>query len=468
LGQTKWVVRDPRDIERIAELEAQVAKLMARVAELQARLGQNSSNSNHPPSKDTPDQRRDREKAPASGRKRGGQPGHKPQRRELLPPEKVSRIEDHHPHECDQCGSSLLLIEDPEPLRHQVIDVPEIRPDVTEHRLHAADCEECGHRTRALLPTGVPRSMFGPRLLALIALLTGACRVSRRQTVMLLGDVLGIRVSLGALSEAEQRVSDAVAPAVDEALDFARAQPVKHVDATTWATGGAYRSLWTISTALVTVFMIARDGTTGTVARLLQRARGLLVSDRAKVFGFWAMNRRQICWAHLIRKFAGFVERKGTGSQIARQLRDTAELMFHYWHRVGQGTMTRREFREWMKPVRERVEWLLERGVDLGVRGFSGTCADILDHRDALWAFVDRSDVDPTNNLAERDLRPFVLWRATSHGTQSERGERYAERIMTVTHTLRKQNRSVFLYLHHACANHLFDNPPQSLLPSLA
>jgi len=462
------VLRDPRDIERIAELEALVAKLLARIAKLEERLGQSSSNSNQPPSKDTPEQRRDREKSPPSGRKPGGQPGHKPQRREMLPPEKVSRIEDHHPHECEQCGSSLLLIDDPDPLRHQVVDVPEIRPDVTEHRLHAIDCEECGHCTRASLPTGVPRSMFGPRLLALIALLTGACRVSRRQAVMFLGDVLGIQVSLGALSEAEQRVSDAVAPAVDEAMDFARAQPVKHVDATSWVTAGAYRSLWTISTALVTVFVIARDGTHHTVKRLLRRARGILVSDRAKVFGFWAMNRRQICWAHLTRKFAGFVERGGTGSQIARDLHGTAELMFHSWHRVGKGTMTRREFREWMKPVRERVEWLLERGVDLGVRGFSGTCADILDHRDALWAFVDRSDVDPTNNLAERDLRPFVLWRGTSHGTQSERGERYAERIMTVTHTLRKQHRSVFQYLHHACANQLYDNHPESLLPSPA
>ncbi len=119
-----------------------------------------------------------------------------------------------------------------------------------------------------------------------------------------------------------------------------------------------------------------------------------------------------------------------------------------------------------MVPVRRRVEWLLERGVGLGTRGISGTCADILDHRDALWAFVDRPNVDPTNNLAERDLRPFVLWRKTSHGTQSDRGERYAERIMTVTHTLRKQSRSVFQYLHLACANHLYANPPESLLPS--
>lgn len=453
---------------RITQLEVALEKALGRIAELEARLGQNSSNSNQPPSKDSPEQRRNRDKPTSSGRKRGGQPGHKPQRREMLPPEKVTRIENHYPKECERCGSSLTAVDDSDAFRHQVVDLPEIRPDVTEHRLHAGDCEECGHCTRASLPVGVPRSMVGPRLLALIALLTGTCRVSRRQAAMLLGDVLDIRVSLGALSEAEQRISDAVAPAVHEAVDFARAQPVKHVDATTWATAGAYRALWTVSTAMVTVFAITRDGTYETAQRLLQKARGLLVSDRAKVFGFWAMHRRQICWAHLLRKFAGFVERKGTGSQIARQLQGTTELMFHYWHRVRDGTMSRREFREWMKPVRERVEDLLERGLALRVRGFSGTCADILSHRDALWSFVDRNGLEPTNNAAERDLRPFVQWRKTSYGTQSDRGERYAERIMTVTHTLRKQNRSVFQYLHRACANHLYANPPDSLLPSAA
>jgi len=472
---------DPRD-KRIAELERQVAerdvriarleaaldKALERIAVLEAKLGQNSSNSSQPPSKDTPEQRRNRDKGKPSGRKRGGQPGHKPQSREMLPPEKVTHIENHYPHECEECGSPLDAISDLEPWRHQVLDLPEIRPEVIEHRLHTGHCEECGHRTRAPLPTGVPPSMFGPRLLALVALLTGTCRVSRRQTVSFLNDVLGIRVSLGALSEAEQRVSDAVAPAVAEALLFVRAQPVKHVDATTWATAGAYRALWTVSTTLVTVFMITRDGTQGTVQRLLAQARGLLVTDRATVFGFWAMQRRQICWAHLLRKFASLVDRKGAGSQIARQLQGTAELIFHHWHRVRDGTMTRREFREWMTPVRQRVEWLLERGVALRARGVSGACADILAHRAALWAFVDRSDVEPTNNLAERDLRPFVQWRKTCFGTQSDRGERYAERIMTVTHTLRKQERSVFEYLHRACANQLYANPPESLLPSSA
>ena len=72
---------------------------------------------------------------------------------------------------------------------------------------------------------------------------------------------------------------------------------------------------------------------------------------------------------------------------------------------------------------------------------------DIIAHKDALWTFVDRLDVEPTNNHAERELRAFVLWRKRSFGTQSDRGNRFAERIMTVVHSLRKQMQPVLPYL---------------------
>jgi transposase len=468
------VSRDWRD-DRIAELEAQVAQipgllktialLQERVRELEARLGMNSSNSNQPPSKDTPEQRRKRDKRKRSGRKRGAQPGHEPHGRELLPPEKVNRTKEHYPSECADCGAHLPKVADADALRHQVLDLA-LQPDVEEHVLHAVDCDECGHRTRAALPLGVSRGFLGPRLLALIGLLTGTFRVSRRNAVTLLSDVLALPLSLGALSEAEQRISEAVAPAVEEAIEFAQAQPVKHVDATSWSQAGQPRTLWTLSTTLVTVFAITLDGTRGAVQRLLGTMRGVLVSDRATVFLFWSMGCRQICWAHLLRKFAGFAQKRGAGRYIARELHATTQLMFHYWHRVRDGTMTRRAFAEWVAQVRSRTEWLLERGARLGVRGLSGSFADILAHREALWTFVDNTDVEPTNNRAERDLRPFVLWRKVSNGTQSARGDRYAERLMTVSSTLRLQRRSVFDYLHHACANALFHNPPPSLLPS--
>jgi transposase len=300
--------------------------------------------------------------------------------------------------------------------------------------------------------------MLGPRLIALVGLLTGGYHLSRRQAVSLLQDVLGVRVSLGALSEAEERVSAAVAPAVDEAVEFVRAQPIKHTDATGWARGKQARSLWTLTTALVTVFFIAADGTQDTVRMLLGKVRSWLVSDRAKQFSFWAINRRQICWAHLLRKFAAFAERNDAAGRLGKRLHEYAELLFHYWHRVRDGTLSRAEFRRNMVVIREQTEALLEQGKTLRVRGVSGSYADILEHRPALWAFVEHDGLEPTNNLAERDLRPFVLWRKRSFGSQSDR-------VMTVTHSLRKQQRHVFAYLYTACANSLVRQPPPSLLP---
>jgi transposase len=222
-----------------------------------------------------------------------------------------------------------------------------------------------------------------------------------------------------------------------------------------------------MSTALVTVFAITTEATREAARKLLDRMKGILVSDRATIYLFWAMDRRQICWAHLLRRFVALAERGGQGSQIARELREVTELMFHHWHRVRDGTMTRRAFGDWMVNVRERIEWLLERGALLGVRGFSGVCKDILKHREALFVFVDHRGVEPTNNRAEQDLRPFVQWRKTSYGSQSDRGERYAERIMTVTSTLRKQQRPVFDYLHQACLASLTQRPAPSLIPTL-
>jgi transposase len=455
--------------ESIAEVKAALQKALARIAELEERLARNSSNSSKPPSSDTPEQRRNRPSGAPTGRKRGAQPGHKPHKRSLLPPEQVDHCQDVFPEDCEGCGAKLPSDDpsiDPDPWRHQVIELPEVKPSVGEWRCHSRECDECGHRTRAKLPHGIPQSMLGPRLTALIGLLTGGYHLSRRQAVTLLRDVLGIGISVGALSEAEERVADAVAPAVQEAVDFVRAQPVKHTDATGWARGKAARSLWTITTALVTVFFITADGTKGTVRRLLGRVRGWLVSDRAKQFGFWAITRRQVCWAHLMRKFAAFAGRDGKAGRIGRELHQCAELLFHYWHRVRDGTLPRTEFRRYMAVVRKNTEDLLERGKKLGDPGISGSCADILEHRPALWVFVDRQGIEPTNNLAERDLRPFVLWKKRSFGSQSDRGERFAERIMTVVHTLRKQQRHVLSYLYAACANALVNQAPPSLLPS--
>jgi transposase len=448
--------RDARLAEQDAQLAAQaeeITSLRQQISELLEKLNQNSSNSHKPPSSDPPGNRKQRrESAKEKRRKRGGQKGHQGNRRELLPAEQVDRFVDHFPHECESCWRPLPEVHDPRASRYQHTEVPPIRPHTTEHRRHAVACPHCRYVTRAPYDANeIPASPFGPRLMSLIALLTGFYHLSRRKTKSLLTDVLGVSVSLGAISAVEERVSKAIEPAVDEVWDRVVDADVKHTDGTGWLQAGTAMSLWTIATTAGTVFKILADGAKETLRPLFRELKGILISDRATALTFWAMAYRQICWAHLLRRFVAFSERDGPAGAIGCELLSYTGILFDYWRDYRDGKMTRERFVAWMAPLQQQMEAIFEKAVALNIKGMSGSCANILEHRQALWTFVERDDVDPTNNHGERELRAFVLWRKRSFGTQSERGNRFAERVMTVAHTARKQDRNVFDFLTACC-----------------
>ena len=141
-----------------------VERLERRIEELEALLRRSSSNSNKPPSSDSPCQRGERPSKPPSDKKPGGQPGHEAHLRALLPAEQVTRHERRDPKRCRRCAGSLAGAEELEPLRHQVVEIPRIVPDVTEYVLGRRRCAICNTLTTARLPTGVPQGMCGPRL----------------------------------------------------------------------------------------------------------------------------------------------------------------------------------------------------------------------------------------------------------------------------------------------------------------
>jgi transposase len=439
---------------QVTSLTAQVAALTKQVAELMEKLGRNSRNSHLPPSSDGPGQRgpSGQGKGPPGTRKRGGQPGHGGSRRTLLPPDEVDEVVDLFPTHCEGCAGELPEVQDPYAHRYQQVELPPMKPHTTEWRCHEVACSKCRHKTRAPHDSEIiPASPFGPRLMATIAFLTGVYHVSRRKTVVLLWELLRIRISLGALSAIEARVSDAIAPAVEDVWKHVGHGAVKHTDGTSWLQAGAMRALWTIATKAATVFKILTDNSKATLQPLYGSLRGILVSDRAKALNFWTMDHRQICWAHLLRKFVSFSERAGAGAAIGRELLDYAGILFDYWHDYRDGKLARGVFVTWMAALGPKVEAVLARAVAAGIDGVSGSCADILDHRAALWTFVTHADVEPTNNHAEREIRAFVLWRKRSYGTQSERGNLFAERVMTVAHTARKQNKNVLSFLTACC-----------------
>ncbi len=454
---------DPRDLE-IADLKALVVKLLARVAQLEvevAQLRQNSSNSSKPPSSDPPGAPR-REGEP-SDRGRGGQPGHKHHKRELLPPEQVSKVVECVPPRCHRCRARLTGL-DPEPWRSQVIEVLPIRPHVTEYREHQLGCDQCGARTRGELPPEAVAT-FGPRLKSLIAVCTGGYRLSKRVTQELLSDFLGVRLALGSVCNIEREVSEALAAPVEEAREYVRKQSVVHADETGWREAKGRAWLWTAASALVTVFQIARSRGAGVAKDLLgENFSGFLVVDRWAAYEWVEL--RQICWSHLLRDFQGFVDRGGIGGALGAKLLASSRTMFRLWHRVRDKTLQRSTFQRRMHPVEQRILRLLRKAALRAESRTAGMARELLDQADYLWTFVSNEGVEPTNNAAERAIRPAVLWRKGSFGTDTAQGSRFAERILTAVTSLKQQRRPLLDYLERACRALGDDSAPPSLLPT--
>jgi transposase len=296
---------------------------------------------------------------------------------------------------------------------------------------------------------------------------TGSYRLSKRTTQQMMDDVFGVPMSVGTISQLEHTTTAAVAAPVEEARTYVHEQAVAHLDETSWRQGGKRAWLWVAVTSWVTVFVV-RMSRGGHVARELlgETFGGILVTDRYSAYNWYPVRWRQLCWAHLLRDFEAMRGRDGASEKIGEALLAQAHQMFTWWHRVREGTLKRSTFRSYMTPLRREVERLLEVGSRCGAPKTAGTCRDILKRREALWTFVQVEGVEPTNNTAERSIRPGVLWRQGSFGTQSEAGSRFVESMLTVVTTLKQQQRNVLEYLTAVCEAALRGEAAPSLLPA--
>ena len=209
-------------------------------------------------------------------------------------------------------------------------------------------------------------------------------------------------------------------------------------------------------------FMVHANRSQEAAHKLIGGFSGKLVTDRYNAYNFYKLL-RQICWAHLKRDFKAISEAKGAVGKTGQELYGLAKKILKLRKRVRDGTLQWWTFQNRMVPLMMRVEELLEEGA-VGKCKLSGKCRSILKDREHLWTFVKYRSVEPTNNTAERIVRQGVLWRKSSFGTQSERGARYVERILTVCATCRLQERSIIEYLRDACRCHLDGIPAPSLI----
>lgn len=458
------------EVERLRPFEARVAVLEKENRELREKLAKSSNNSSKPPSSDGPKEKAERRSKKPTGRKAGGQPGHTKYERPVWPANKVNKRVILQPKKCAKCTSPLQG-EDASPHRHQVFELPKVEPIVTEYVQHSLTCKDCGHITKAALPEAVPTRIFGPSVDAVAGYFMGVHKMGKRGVCDALFDLYGLPISLGAVVDSQQVVSEALAIPYAEVVSHAQTASVKNADETSWTEAKARAWLWTLVTANAIVFMIQKTRATDGAKRLLLEGAscvadlviGVLGTDRHGAYNFWPLHLRQFCWSHLRRDFIAISERDGESKRIGSALVEETDRMFGWWKRVRDGTLSRASFRIYMRSLIRRVDGHLDEGSKCGDAKTQRTCKKLLKAKIALWTFVRIKGVEPTNNSAERAVRHGVLVRKLSGGTKSEAGSRYVERLLTAHATLRLQRRPILPFLVEACQARLRRSTPPSL-----
>jgi transposase len=462
-------------VEFILELAARVEQHDERLARLEAQARQDSRTSSKPPSMDPPKsraQRRAEARAKAKelmreGKQRepGGQPGHPGAGRELKPEDLVDEIVDHYPDACGGCGHAFAE-EQRRPKRrfgrHQVVELPPISVITVEHRTHQLRCRACLARTSARLPEEIGASPFGARLQAAIVTLTARHRISRRGIVELARDLFGATLSAGAVDAICQRASDALAGPYLQLHDWVLDQSAVHVDETGWRTSGEGRALWTVTTALAALFQIAEHCNREQFDALVGTAySGIVVSDRWNGYSHLNPHQRQACWSHLQRDFRRHADGLGEQKTFGEHGSKLTGRVFHAWRAYQHEHRDRARLQAEIAPIQTELRQLLENASPKSqrTRWHRRFANNLLKIWPALWTFTTIDGVEPTNNPAERALRGPVIHRKLSLGTQSEDGERFAERALSAAATCRMQHRSLFTYLSELIAAHTRGDP---------
>jgi hypothetical protein len=429
--------------ERYFELLKKVEALEAEVRRLRELLETNSKNSSKPPSQDPFRSKRHTE---PSGRKQGGQPGHPGHSRALVPPGQVTKMIDLFPLRCPNCAGVKL---DPKPISieyRQVVELPEIKPDVTQYNIHTCRCEKCGKHIRADTPIEAEKG-FGPRLMGFITMLQGEGPLSKRKICSITG-YLGMKISLGGLCNIHRLAATLLEKPFEEIKVAVLSAENVNGDETSWYLRGKQCWVWTGASPGATFFQIDPSRSQEAFKRVFGGFENILTSDRYGAYNLHK-GKKQACLAHILRDFTKMSERSEADGAIGRILLGETKEIFGHWKKFKTEDLTRLELQEKAKGHIQNISDALSIGASAAQVGSKSQalCCDLLDRFSTLWTFLEQEGVEPTNNLAERGLRPLVIARKLSNGSQSVWGLKFSERVMTVVCTLKQQAENVFGYL---------------------
>ena len=444
--------------QTVEECHSVIALLIERIKLLEERVHLDSSNSSKPPSSDGPG-KPNRSQRRASERKRGAQVGHKGHLRAMVDESQVDRLIDCKPDAVCECGGQVAL--DEQLRRHQVFDVPPMRAQVDEYRLYRGRCTACGKAHAGVLPAGVPRGQLGPRALSLVGVLGTRYHLTQRKIRNLLDQLMGLSFSVGAISQAHGKVAVALKAPVAEASASLCQAGALWMDETHYPREGfGSHWAWVAVQPLMAVFAIYPSRARYVIHDMIgEKFAGVLTSDRYAGYAFIDPERRQVCWAHLLRDLNRIGQRPGLAGRIGRKLLGLGLVMFR-WRDKGLLVGDK------LQGLQRRMRAALERGEQQGkCTRTAKTCANILKLWPALWTFTTNPATVPTNNTAEQALRSLVLKRKISGPTRSLRGDHFLSRGFTVHETCLRQGRDLWQFMQEAVAAAITNTTPPSLMP---
>ncbi len=456
----------------IDELRKTIATLNQTILTLQAenqKLKQprkTPRNSSVPPSTEHPHAKPKSSRLP-TGKARGGQRGHPKHARELLPIDQCHEVVELVPEVCRRCGAPLDQHQCQfDPLRHQVWEIPFNKPIVIEYSRKKLLCDQCAETTTGTLPADVPTSTAGPKLLATTAMLLSRLRGSRRLTAEALSSFFDIPASAGWVVKLQTEITSLLRPIYDELVAALPRLLWVNADETPYKEGHLKSWLWAVRSEHFTVFALCPNRKDDHIQSLLGADfTGTVICDRAKMYlGFQTI---QWCWAHLRRDFVALSDTHPGINNIGQELVDLTDELFHYWHLFRGGTLTRAGLQESIAELQVRVEDALDRGAFSEHSLIAGRCQNILNRPEALWVFASTEGVEPTNNAAERAIRPLVILRKLTYGTQSAGGSRFVETVQSILETCRQQGRNAFEFITDAITKARRQEPLPSLIPDL-
>lgn len=455
-------------VAKLLEYDTENKQLKNKIAQLE----KNSKTSSKPPSSDGPqdkDPKPETQKKDSTKRKPGGQPGHKGTYRELIPVEDVDEIIPYYPDRCKGCGKKLPQDETAdtigEPFRWQVTEIEPIKAAVTEHQAHTTLCK-CGCHTSAALPSEIVASNFGSRLTSIIAYLAAVLHVSRRGTCEFCITFLNIQIALGSIQNLLEDTSKALDPIDKELKDTLPEESVLNADETGWRD----RWLWIFVAPMFIYFQVAKSRGHKVLLEVLGAVyNGILCVDRWGAYTKYHKGLFQICWAHLKRDFLGILK-IGQSTQsadaifFAQTMEKLRKQIMAIWYQFKAGEISRTDLAKETRSTIYAMKRCLKRYMhseDKCVRNLAGRLYRRFNH---LFTFIFYEGVEPTNNIAERGIRPAVQWRKICFGNRSDDGAVLTSRLLTATRTCWLQKRNPLEFLVEAVTAYRTGNSAPSLI----